>query len=67
MLRVLGSLKRSVYAQNFENQINDLGSWVSEIHNGMYPHLVRNPPSPTRPLTLLTDACSNQTVCLKTM
>ena len=45
MLRVLGTLKRSVYAQNFENQINDLGSWVSDIHSGMYPHLVRGPSS----------------------
>ena len=41
MWRVLGTLKRSVCAQNFENQRNDLGSWVSEIHCGMYPHLVR--------------------------
>jgi len=42
MLRVLGTLKRSVYAQAFSNEINDLGSWVSEIHNGMYPHLQPN-------------------------
>jgi hypothetical protein len=42
MLRVLGTLKRSVYAQDFESQINDLGNWVSEIHGGMYPHLVRS-------------------------
>jgi hypothetical protein len=46
MLRVLGTFKRSVYAQNFQNQINDLGSWVSEIHSGMYPYLVRNPIHP---------------------
>ena len=32
-----------VCAQIFKNQRNDrdLGSWVSEIHCGMYPHLVR--------------------------
>src|SRR5258708_10400098 len=42
MLRVLGTLKRSVYAQDFHSQINDLGNWVSEIHGGMYPHLVRS-------------------------
>jgi hypothetical protein len=44
MLRVLGTLKRSVFAKKFQSQINDLGSWVSEIHSGMYPYLVRNPP-----------------------
>src|SRR5258707_15839823 len=42
MLRVLGTIKRSVYAQDFHSQINDLGNWVSEIHGGMYPHLVRS-------------------------
>ncbi|KAF8493689.1 hypothetical protein F5888DRAFT_1617759, partial [Russula emetica] len=52
MLRVLGTLKRSVYAQNFENlnEINDLGSRVSKIHNGMYPHLVVRNPSIIHPL-----------------
>ena len=70
MLRVLGTLKRSAYAQNFSNEINDLGSWVSEIHSGMYPHLVRitHHPSTCQPAYfLLTDRCSNQTVCLRTM
>ena len=42
MLRVPGTLKRPVYTQNFEINISDLGSWVSEIHGGMYPRLVRN-------------------------
>jgi hypothetical protein len=41
--RVLGTLKRPVYAQNLEININDLGSWVSEIHSGMYTRLVCNP------------------------
>ena len=41
MLRVLGTLKCSAFSQNFESQIEDLGSWVSEIHSGMYPYLVR--------------------------
>ena len=69
MLRVLGTFKRSVYAQNFSNEISDLGSWVSEIHNGMYPHQVRNLSSidPNTRFILLTDGCSNQMVCLKTM
>ena len=34
-----GTLKRFVYAKIFENEINDLGSWVSEIHSGMYGHV----------------------------
>jgi hypothetical protein len=38
---VLGTLKCSAFSQNFESQIEDLGSWVSEIHSGMYPYLVR--------------------------
>src|SRR6267154_1755838 len=55
MLRVLGTLKRSVYAQNFANEINDLSSWVSEIHSGMYPHLVRINHHPPTHFPLLTD------------
>src|SRR6266576_1595326 len=67
MLQVLGTLKHSVYAQNFTDEISDLGGWVSEIHSAMYPHLVRNTSS-IHSYTNFTDrCCSNQTVCLKTM
>ncbi|KAI0274440.1 hypothetical protein BGY98DRAFT_993647 [Russula aff. rugulosa BPL654] len=44
MWRVLGTLKRSVCAQNFENQRNDLGSWVAlprrcvTHHNHIFIH-----------------------------
>ena len=65
MLRVLGTLKRSAYAQIFENEINDLGSWVSEIHSGMYPYLVRNLIISIYPPTLLclrTDAATKWSV-----
>jgi hypothetical protein len=46
MLRVLGILKCSAYVQTFSSEISDLVGWVSEIHSGMYPHLVRNSTSP---------------------
>ena len=42
MLRVLGTLKSSPFSRNFKDQINDLGNWVEEIHNAMYPYLVRH-------------------------
>ena len=41
MLRVLGTIQRSSFAHDMKNQQNDLVSWVSEIHDGIYPHLVR--------------------------
>ena len=59
MLRVLGTIQHSQYAKSMKNQAKDLVGWVSEIHNGMYPHLVRShisspslpPPPLLRPLT----------------
>lgn len=38
MLRVLATLQSSTFSQDFSNEINDLGNWVSEIHSAMYPH-----------------------------
>ena len=48
MLRVLGTLKSSTFSRDFKGQIKDLGNWVAEIHNAMYPHLVRLYQSLTR-------------------
>ncbi|KAH9955491.1 Six-hairpin glycosidase-like protein [Russula dissimulans] len=42
MLRVLGTLSQSPHSRNFRQQIRDLGNWVAEIHNAMYPHLQSN-------------------------
>ncbi|PIL32528.1 hypothetical protein GSI_05231 [Ganoderma sinense ZZ0214-1] len=39
MLRVLGTIQHSQYSKKMKNQAKDLVGWVSEIHNGMYPHL----------------------------
>ena len=41
MLRVLGTIQHSQYAKSMKNQAKDLTNWVSEIHGGIYPHLVR--------------------------
>ena len=43
MLRVLGTIQNSQYAKSMKNQAKDLISWVSEIHDGIYPHLVSIP------------------------
>lgn len=43
MLRVLGTIARSQYSKQMKNEQKDLISWVSEIHGGMYPWLVRHP------------------------
>ena len=40
MLRVYATIKYSEYANTFKNELNDLSSWVREIHAGIYPHLV---------------------------
>ena len=39
MLRVLGTIQNSEYANTLKNEQNDLAAWVKEIHNGMYPFL----------------------------
>ena len=47
MLRVLGTIQNSAYAGAMKSEMQDLVSWVSEIHTGMYAHQVRAalPPS----------------------
>ena len=40
MLRVFGTIKNSEYANTFESELSNLTSWVTEIHAGVYPHLV---------------------------
>ncbi|KAI0367867.1 hypothetical protein BV20DRAFT_529608 [Pilatotrama ljubarskyi] len=42
MLRVLGTIQNSQYAKNMKKQAKDLTNWVSEIHDGIYPHLRTN-------------------------
>ncbi|KAG5640729.1 hypothetical protein DXG03_007416 [Asterophora parasitica] len=39
MLRVLGTIQNSEYANTMKNEQNDLAAWVMEIHSGMYPNL----------------------------
>lgn len=41
MIRVLGTIQRSQYANSFQSQQNDLTNWVREIHGGMYSLIVR--------------------------
>jgi hypothetical protein len=45
MLRVLGTIQNSEYANTMKNEQKDLAAWVKEIHAAMYPHLVCHPPS----------------------
>lgn len=40
MLRVLGTIQNSEYANTLKSEQNNLASWVKEIHAGMYPFLV---------------------------
>ncbi|KAG1727760.1 Six-hairpin glycosidase-like protein [Suillus paluster] len=42
MIRVLGTIQRSQYADSFKSQQNDLANWVHEIHGAMYPHINSN-------------------------
>ncbi|KAH7886788.1 Six-hairpin glycosidase-like protein [Phlebopus sp. FC_14] len=39
MIRVLGTIQRSQYANSMKGQQTDLANWVREIHSGMYRHL----------------------------
>jgi len=39
MLRVLGTIKNSQYANTMKNEQTDLTNWVKEIHNAMYMHI----------------------------
>jgi rhamnogalacturonyl hydrolase YesR len=42
MLRVLGTIQNSRFATSLRDEVSDLGDWVNEIHDGIYPFLVRN-------------------------
>lgn len=42
MLRVLGTIKNSQYAGNFQNEQNNLTNWVLEIQDGMYSKIRSN-------------------------
>ena len=42
MLRVLGTIQNSEYANTLKSEQSDLMSWVKEIHTGMYSFLVRH-------------------------
>lgn len=44
MLRVLGTIQNSEYANTMKNEQKDLAAWVMEIHAGMYQHLVSRAP-----------------------
>ncbi|KIJ06485.1 hypothetical protein PAXINDRAFT_182676 [Paxillus involutus ATCC 200175] len=39
MLRVLGTIQQSQYANSFKSQQENLANWVQEIHSGIYPLL----------------------------
>ncbi|THH32646.1 hypothetical protein EUX98_g1533 [Antrodiella citrinella] len=39
MLRVQGTIQNSPFPNNFKTEMSDLSNWVTEILNGMYPHL----------------------------
>lgn len=40
MLRVLGTIKNSQYAQSMKGEQQDLINWIKEIQTGMYEFLV---------------------------
>ncbi|KAG0694705.1 Six-hairpin glycosidase-like protein [Suillus ampliporus] len=42
MIRVLGTIQRSPYANSFKSQQTDLANWVHEIHAAMYSHINSN-------------------------
>ena len=41
MLRVLGTIVNSQYAEPLKSERKDLAGWIDEIHNGMYAHVVK--------------------------
>ena len=43
MIRVLGTIQKSQYADLLITQQKNLAAWIQEIHNGMYSHLVCSP------------------------
>ncbi|KAG1824531.1 Six-hairpin glycosidase-like protein [Suillus subaureus] len=42
MIRVLGTIQRSPYANSLKSQQNDLARWADEIHGAMYSHINSN-------------------------
>ncbi|KAG2049356.1 Six-hairpin glycosidase [Suillus hirtellus] len=42
IIRVLGTIQRSPFANSFKSQQNDLAHWVHEIHGAMYSHINSN-------------------------
>ncbi|KAG1856048.1 Six-hairpin glycosidase-like protein [Suillus subalutaceus] len=42
MIRVLGTIQRSPYANSLKSQQNDLANWADEIHRAMYSHINSN-------------------------
>ncbi|KAG9312708.1 Six-hairpin glycosidase [Chiua virens] len=42
MIRVLGTIQNSQYANSLKQEQADLSGWIQEIHNGMYAHLDPN-------------------------
>ncbi|KZT00107.1 Six-hairpin glycosidase [Laetiporus sulphureus 93-53] len=38
MLRVLATVKHSDFADDMQDEMDDLKSWIEEIHDGMYKH-----------------------------
>lgn len=42
MIRVLGTIQRSPYANSLKSQQNDLANWADEIHQAMYSHINSN-------------------------
>lgn len=43
MLRVLGTIQNSQYANSMKNEQKDLTNWIKEIQDGMYQFLVSPP------------------------
>ncbi|EMD37305.1 glycoside hydrolase family 105 protein [Gelatoporia subvermispora B] len=39
MIRVMATIQHSKFSREMTSEVQDLISWVSEIHDGVYPHL----------------------------
>ncbi|KAL0566045.1 hypothetical protein V5O48_015972 [Marasmius crinis-equi] len=40
MIRVLATIQNSQYADDFKDEQGDLENWISEIHGGIYQHVI---------------------------
>ena len=56
MLRVLGTIQNSQYANAMKGEVKDLRRWVDEIHDGMFLYMVSALLLPSRCLSLI---CGN--------